>query len=787
MRQLQKLLLIILISITPVFAHAQEGKLRGIILSEEGNVLPGITVQLKQAETGTITNNKGEFEFTAPIAGDTLIVQAVNIEPVLRTVKPTDYNSNPITIRVKTRIFDLGEVVVSASRVAESIDEVPSSVSVMTPREINAAASYSDNLALMLVNIPGMPLNSNKTSNRGQTLRGRNTLVLIDGIPQSTPLRNGNRDLNTIDPNVIERIEVIKGATAIYGNGADGGIINYITKKPEQYKTLAGKTTFYNGGSLSRIANGMSGGLSQQLTGSSDKVSYLFNGTYRQTGVEYDANGEVLSPTYGLGETSIYNLLGKIDVETGNKSSLSAMYNFYSSNQETHYVTEAGVYGESPAIGVLGEAGGDPQGNRYNHNAQLSYNRKDFFRGTNLDLSAYMQSFKTVFGYSPYFSDNVNGYEAGQSQIISDKLGMRVNLNTHLGAIRKGTDLIYGVDILNDITEQSLVDGRSWVPETDMTNMAPYLQIKSHLPGNFLLKGGLRYENIAVKVDDYSTIFLTPYGDGAPQGGVAVEGGTINYNALVFNIGVRYSPTPVFKPFASFSQSFSIADLGRTLRSATANTVQNISSEAVITDNYEAGFNSNLGKLQFSAAGYLSKSELGSSYEEVDGVFQIARQPEQVYGFEVEANYRLAPGLALGGSFSWIEGKFDSNDNGNVSDEEDAYINSDRIPPHKLILYTTYQSGRWNARLQGVFTGSRDHFDPSESGTYAYGQGPVDNINLVFLNAGYDLSSNVHLSLGIENLLNADYYTQSAQWQGRDTEYTKGNGIRYKMGLSYSF
>lgn len=67
--------------------------------------------------------------------------------------------------------------------------------------------------------------------NTGQTLRGRQVLVLIDGIPQSTPLRNGARDLRVIDPSVIERIEVIKGASSIYGNGADGGIINYITRK----------------------------------------------------------------------------------------------------------------------------------------------------------------------------------------------------------------------------------------------------------------------------------------------------------------------------------------------------------------------------------------------------------------------------------------------------------------------------------------------------------------------------------------------------------------------------
>ncbi|WP_350604419.1 TonB-dependent receptor plug domain-containing protein, partial [Pseudoalteromonas sp. SMN1298-MNA-CIBAN-0114] len=56
-------------------------------------------------------------------------------------------------------------------------------------------------------------------------------LVMIDGVPQSTPLRNGSLGIKTLDASAIARIEVIKGATSIYGNGAAGGIINYITKK----------------------------------------------------------------------------------------------------------------------------------------------------------------------------------------------------------------------------------------------------------------------------------------------------------------------------------------------------------------------------------------------------------------------------------------------------------------------------------------------------------------------------------------------------------------------------
>ncbi|WP_454881960.1 TonB-dependent receptor plug domain-containing protein [Sphingobacterium detergens] len=69
-------------------------------------------------------------------------------------------------------------------------------------------------------------------------IRGRNFLVLIDGIPKYTPLRNRDHDLRTTDVSTVDHIEVINGAIALYRNGAAGGVINYITKKPQTEKKL---------------------------------------------------------------------------------------------------------------------------------------------------------------------------------------------------------------------------------------------------------------------------------------------------------------------------------------------------------------------------------------------------------------------------------------------------------------------------------------------------------------------------------------------------------------------
>ena len=138
---------------------------------------------------------------------------------------------------------ELQEIIVSASRKAEILDEVPSSVTLLSKKQIQQQLSISSNLSDILgATVPGLGFTTNRTQNLGQTLRGRRVLVMIDGIPQSTPLRDGAKDMRSLDPTVLDRVEVIKGATAIYGNGADGGLINYITKKSNPDKVISGST-----------------------------------------------------------------------------------------------------------------------------------------------------------------------------------------------------------------------------------------------------------------------------------------------------------------------------------------------------------------------------------------------------------------------------------------------------------------------------------------------------------------------------------------------------------------
>ncbi|SMO60254.1 TonB-dependent receptor [Fodinibius sediminis] len=774
MKRLHLITLLLLACSGSAFAQ-QAASIRGTVTNAESKEpLSYINVALEGTIKGGSTTINGTYQITNIKPGSyTLAATAVGYQSEKKSITISAGEQLVIDFRLNKSVSNMNEVTVSASRRTENLDEVTTSVTVVDNQQLSRQETMNSNVQDMLANtVPGLGPGTNTTSNTGQTLRGRNMVVMVDGIPQSTPLRSGGRDVRTIDPGVLQRIEVIKGATSLYGSNAEGGFINYITLMPTENDPLRSQTTLSNTGLLVEPGNTMGGQVAQQFSGKINELSYVVQGRYEQTGVKKDANGEVLSPRYGLGETDIVNTFGKVGYELNPDNRIEAMFNFYSSRQKTKYKLQAGHYGSEPAIGVLGDDLGVPQGTRYNYNGYLSFISQDIVGSTNLDAKLYYQDFQTIYGYSGYF------YEGGQSTITSTKKGARINLETpfQFNPAVSG-HLIYGMDLLNDITAQKLVDGRVWAPEMDMWNTAGFAQLTFNLYDHIVAKGGARLEGIGITVPDYTTLRT---GDGS-SGGVDVKGGDINYDALVFNSGLRYRRYESFKPFVSYSQSFSISDLGRILRGATENTVSNVQSEAVIVNNYEVGFNSNLSPLFLKGSLFLSSSSLGSSYKEVDGVYQIVRAPERVYGFELAADMNISNAIRAGASYAYVEGKIDNDSDGTY----EQFLPTNRIAPPKATFYLDYNPlSRFSASLQGRIMGSRKHFEPTEDGSYGYGLAPVDGHFLANLYSSYEISRNTTLKLGIENLLNRDYYTVISQWYGRDDTYVKGNGINYTLTLS---
>ncbi len=129
---------------------------------------------------------------------------------------------------------ELNPLVITATRNRSSEGKTPQKVTIITREQIEQQLAITQDPSQVLSNlIPSYSPSRQKLNNTGETFRGRSVLFMIDGVPQSNPLRDGGRDSYAIDLSMVERIEVIHGASAEHGLGATGGIINYVTKRPD--------------------------------------------------------------------------------------------------------------------------------------------------------------------------------------------------------------------------------------------------------------------------------------------------------------------------------------------------------------------------------------------------------------------------------------------------------------------------------------------------------------------------------------------------------------------------
>ena len=696
----------------------------------------------------------------------------------------TNIPCNAQSEEIKDSTLHLEEVTISTTRMPEIKQNAAATVTIIDQKQIaEMSKSAPDITHLLGMLTPGMALSSNTTSSRAQSLRGRSALILIDGIPQSTPLRSTDRDIRTIDIAAIDHIEVVKGSTALYGNGAIGGLINIITKKNTTNRSIAGETTL-SGSTYNFFRHGKGQGyrINQQVYGRVGQFDYLVNGAFGRTGSAIDGDGKFISPRYGLGDTYTTNVLVNLGYSLSSKNRIELMYNYYRSLQDTKLIPFGGKYLQSPSIGIIGSK--DPQavdeGTRYNHNAYLKFTSKDIFKHTDLEASVYGSGIYTIFDFRKANPAQPRWEEtSGQSAVKDRKFGFRTQFNTRLIFSENAfARLAYGYDYLYNKTSQPLVDGRYWVPWLTSSNHAPFIQVKTTLWEHLNLKLGGRYDFINVNVPDYD-VLRNKLSD--PQ--VQVKGGKLKYNNMSFNVGLSYNRYRAFQPFVAYSQGFSIFDLGRTLRAAKADVLSKISTEPVKTNNYEVGVYSDINHwLQLNGSVFYTYSKLGSDLKIENGFWVVNRTPQKVYGVELSADAQLLRNLKVGANFSWFEGKLKS-----ATGDWDTYMSNISIPAAKLAMYVNYAPVKNTyLQLQYMHTGKRDRFTPNASGVYNEGEGIVNRINLLNLTAGVKMKV-CDLSLAVSNLLNYTYYTPASMMMARNAEYAHADGRKLTLTAVFKY
>lgn len=155
----------------------------------------------------------------------------------LRRATAVAFCLSPLSAFAQNTVPQLDNIVVTASRTPQELDDVTGDITVVSREELQRAGS--DSVAQILSRQPGVQITNTggPQTTTGVMLRGaetRHTLVLVDGVRINSSFNSGV-NWNAIDPAAIERIEILRGAaSSLYGSDAIGGVINIITHKGEK-------------------------------------------------------------------------------------------------------------------------------------------------------------------------------------------------------------------------------------------------------------------------------------------------------------------------------------------------------------------------------------------------------------------------------------------------------------------------------------------------------------------------------------------------------------------------
>lgn len=210
-------------------------QVKGKVVDEKGNSIPGANVIVKGTNVSTQTDFEGNFNIIVPENTSKLIVSFIGMEP-----QEVAIGNAPLMIVLKVTGQKLEEVVVVAygtqkkRKVIGAMDNIGSSGFDGRPN-INASQALqgkAPSLTIQQTNSePGAGLNINI---RGISTLGNNSpLIVIDGIVGG--------DINALNPADIESVSVLKdaGSAAIYGSRASNGVVLITTKKGGKNKPLA--------------------------------------------------------------------------------------------------------------------------------------------------------------------------------------------------------------------------------------------------------------------------------------------------------------------------------------------------------------------------------------------------------------------------------------------------------------------------------------------------------------------------------------------------------------------
>ncbi|NOZ60220.1 MAG: TonB-dependent receptor [Calditrichaeota bacterium] len=327
----------IFLNIAFIFIFAAVVNLQGQVSTHgslEGDVLDvktkepliGANIVILGTNIGTMSDLQGHFFLKkVPVGNYSIKATIIGYKSKTVTVQVKYQQTTKIKFELPETVLEMPELIVTAGKKAQSFQDVPNSVSLVTTREIERRnRTYLNEVLEYTPGVNFMHGDVNIRGSSGFSLgAGSRVLLLLDGIPMM-PGDSGDIKWDIIPISQIERVEVVKGAgSALYGSYAIGGVINIISKEPssEPYTELKFSTGIYDKPYYPEWKwTDKTQHFSQTDVTHSRKwknIGILLSAG-RRTSTGYQQNGDYIN----------WNLLGRMDIHFDTQSQLTLQTNF---------------------------------------------------------------------------------------------------------------------------------------------------------------------------------------------------------------------------------------------------------------------------------------------------------------------------------------------------------------------------------------------------------------------------------------------------------------------------
>jgi len=473
MQKIYVVAIMLLISVT--FVNAQNAVLKGVVTQKSNQqAMPGASVYFSGTTTGTATNNKGEYKIKNLSPGDYDLVVSFSGYSRQKQKITIKEGINVLNFAMVESKSQLGEIVVTGTGTAHHLKTAPVQTELIGKKAI-ASAGASDFNELMMSVSPSFDFNPG-TMGGMMTINGLGNdfiLVLVDGKRMYGDV-GGNTDLNRINPDDVERIEVLKGASSLlYGSDAIAGVVNIITKKSKQKINIS---------NTSRIREYRTYQQSNTVDLNLGKFSWNGNFNHKRSDgwklspfeidddelVETDKKAQYEYNDFTFAQTLKFRATKRLEVYAGNSFFKKHVKRPTSIYKYGYFYTDKSF-----------EAG-----------AKYLLNKKDY-----ISVDYNFDQYRYYYRYNQEFKS----YKKSDKDIQNDQRMSNFRMK-YVNAISKSNTLTLGADYLKEkmVSEDRLVNGKA-----DAKTVALYAQEEIKFLERFQLVAGARY----VKHNEFGSAF----------------------------------------------------------------------------------------------------------------------------------------------------------------------------------------------------------------------------------------------------------------------------------------